>query len=56
MPSSDDRSDVPMSSTSMPSTAAMSAAFFTASGLSIITTVRISSLIAFCASAIAGGW
>ncbi len=32
MPSSDDRSDVPISSTSMPSTAAMSAAFFTASG------------------------
>ena len=55
MPSSEDRSDVPMNSTSMPSTEAMSAAFSTASGLSSMTTVMISLLIAFCATAIAGG-
>ena len=44
-----------MNSTSTPSTAAMASALRTASGLSSITMVRISALIAAWASAVAGG-
>jgi uncharacterized membrane protein len=46
---------VPMNSTSTPWTAAMASALLIASGLSSITTVRISALIVAWASAVEGG-
>ena len=54
MPSSAVRSEVPISSASIPSTAAMAPALRTASGLSIIATTSTALFSAACASALPG--